>query len=901
MKGLQLFLPFGGGAARMSGRRQCNRMVMIPGLFVVLVITGCLLSLSLLSKYHSSDSSLLLMQNQYSDNLDSSLVKRSMTAPKHEQKPQSWSGIRMKKSNDEPLLMSSSSSLLTSSTPSLASSSSSSCFLEAFDLSVNQLQVIPFWDGALASSAWTDESSQGEATSVATMEDFLPIVTPMGEIDLRFRLRPKPTTVMTRTKEEKHSKQQKTGEQKNHDGRGVNKVSYHEAIKGISAYQIIAEMAHSPHETIWDSGKVPMNNGHHNNQNAAFASSWLPSFIEWDTRAAPLVEGTIVRWRVKIWDALGYGPSSSDWSKFGVGPDTHNWIAKWITHPMDYATLLQQSKEDAMTKSDNNSGGNNNNTAASGRGSDSSYNNKRTESNQKQPRTRDLRDLTVSKETCNLWKQRMPLPLARVQFTMDSKRKDEITGALLVASGVGMFSVTMNGKRLSSSSVHDPPLTNFAQRVSYRGFDVTHELTGQNSQQEHHTVGITLAPGWWDHRPINGNIVFMDFMPKGSPSAIAQLHVTYRDGTTEILIPTGGGGGGGVGEHDEAVTTASGKAAPSKRSSLPISWKMGKGSLMESNLYTGEKIDLALQHKYRGWDRPSATNVTTNASPIDWVDPQLYKGVDRQNWRVALKEFAVDGKQQTILSELGPVGPLVPLEIPPVLPVDKIAPSSIIRLGSRDDGRWLLDFGRGMSGVVRFEKGLPEPIVPAMYPRAHNLSVTMNNPETDRYISVVYGDSLEMSTGDINLALVAGFGHHKGGERGKIQNPNQPPLQAGPCFPPEDLIGYQALTQRDVFIVPGNHHGSSTRKLFREARQASFTVHGFRYAEVCCSEEPPTDVYAIQYRTAFPVWGKFDSSNPVFNGGKLCSLEITTYKCRLHCVLSSSQLIRPTHSKQCMK
>ncbi|KAL7579512.1 hypothetical protein ACA910_007889 [Epithemia clementina (nom. ined.)] len=607
--------------------------------------------------------------------------------------------------------------------------------LEPFDLSVNQLQVVPFWHGALPS-----------AEIAATSEDFLPIVT-AGEVDLTFRLRPIPS---------KHNK--------NLDSNCVD------AIQGISAYQIIAERAHAPHVSIWNSGKIQVDN----------EKERIPSSIEWDYRSAPLTAGSIVRWKVLVWDALGDGPAASNWSKFGIGPDSENWAAQWITHPRDYATLFNGNGE---------------------------------------PRVRGLKNLTVSEETCSLWHHRQPLPVARVQFEIVDSHN--IVAALLVATGLGMFSVSMNGKRLSSSSLHDPPLTAFAQRVSYRGFDVTQEI----QQRRNHAIAIELGSGWWDHRPINGAIVYMDFMPKGSLTAIAQLHVSFRNGTTVLLAPTG----------------ADGK------------WKIGKGSLLESNLFTGEKIDLKTEDLNRGWD----TVMPPKTSSIDWVVPEVFESGSVQAWRSTLEAFAVYRKKGN-LSAVAPIGSLVPLEIPPVLPVDKIAPVSTASLGS---GRWLLDFGRGMSGVLRFENGLPEPKEPedGVYPRAHNLSMTLS--KNDRFISVVYGDSLELATGDIALALVAGFGHHAGGEKGvsKRRNVDQ---RGGPCFPPEDLAGYQALTQRDVFIVPGN----AQKRLFKNARQPRFTVHGFRYAEICCSESPPADVFAIQYRTAYQVWGQFGSSNPVFNG-----------------------------------
>ena len=618
--------------------------------------------------------------------------------------------------------------------------------LEPFDLSVNHLQVIPFWDGSLAS---------GE--SVATSEDFLPIVASAEDIDLRFRLRPIPTS----------------------------NPNYVDAIRGISAYQIIAETAHDPHKPIWNSDKVAVEEDEQGNR-------LTPPFIEWDERRATLSVGSIVRWKVLVWDGLGQGPTSSEWSKFAMGPSSRRWEAKWITHPTDYATLFDSSGI---------------------------------------PRKRVIqpRGNPPEPQNCTAWKQRLPLPLARVQFKVLNRQ--EVSSALLVASGLGVFSVSMNGKRLSSSSVQDPPLTDFAQRVSYRGFDITDEIRKQAKQEQQHAIGITLGSGWWDPRPINSAVVSLDFMTHGSLTTIAQLHVTYQNGTRCVLIPTGGGD-----------------------SNDSEQWMFGKGPLLESSLYMGERVDLERMQVNQGWD---TVNMPVTSS-IDWVVPTLYDGSGKlHDWRRKLHNVALFQKRDN-QSAVGPIGKLVPLEMPPVLPVDKIAPVSTVDLGS---GRWLFDFGRGMSGLLRFEKGLPQPMEPAIYPRAHNLSMTLKDDQ-DKYISVVYGDSRELTTGDINLALVAGFGFHAGGER--ASRPKNTLERAGPCFPPEDLVGYEALTQRDVYVVPTG----ASMDLFRHARQPYFSVHGFQFAEVCCSQHPPSDVYAIQYRTAYQTWGSFESSNPVFNGGE---------------------------------
>ena len=80
-----------------------------------------------------------------------------------------------------------------------------------------------------------------------------------------------------------------------------------------------------------------------------------------------------------------------------------------------------------------------------------------------------------------------------------------------------------------------------------------------------------------------------------------------------------------------------------------------------------------------------------------------------------------------------------------------------------------------------------------------------------------------------------------------------------PCFP-EDMDGI--LSQRDVFVAPRDN----VDEAFSRVRQSHFTTHGFRFAEVCCTAQPPAHVRALAYRTAFPEWGTFDSSNVLLNG-----------------------------------
>jgi hypothetical protein len=100
----------------------------------------------------------------------------------------------------------------------------------------------------------------------------------------------------------------------------------------------------------------------------------------------------------------------------------------------------------------------------------------------------------------------------------DGDDDDEISSALLVVSGLGSFRASFDGVPLSSSGPLDPPLTDFAQRVSYRGYDVTRFLINNNdnnnkktktknkakmgekeeesrSAADEHVVGISMGSG----------------------------------------------------------------------------------------------------------------------------------------------------------------------------------------------------------------------------------------------------------------------------------------------------------------------------------------------------------------------------------------------------------------------
>ena len=232
-----------------------------------------------------------------------------------------------------------------------------------------------------------------------------------------------------------------------------------EDIVKISAYRIVARRAHSAPTTdgdendngdadeksiLWDSGKIETPNG-------------LPDVVQCnDSNQCTLTEpGSIIEWSVTVWDSHPNNPKyTSAWTKFAIGPKHNEWIGQWISHPID---IENWSTTDSAAFWGNNKLGH-----------------------------QDI--------ACENWEKRSQLPIFRAQLPeLDVPEDDEISSVLLVVSGLGSFRASLDGVPLSSSGPLDPPLTDFSQRVSYRGFDVTKFLTGGGNVE--HVLGISMGSG----------------------------------------------------------------------------------------------------------------------------------------------------------------------------------------------------------------------------------------------------------------------------------------------------------------------------------------------------------------------------------------------------------------------
>lgn len=152
-----------------------------------------------------------------------------------------------------------------------------------------------------------------------------------------------------------------------------------------------------------------------------------------------------------------------------------------------------------------------------------------------------------------------PEPCHQLRKTFHLNHK--IASARIYATALGLYRLYVNGEA-ADDTLFAPGWTSYNNRLQYQTFDVTRFLTeGENA------IGIMLGNGWfkgnlgWEHQ---WNIYGTE------RAALMQLHVTYTDGTEEVI-----------------------RTDPT--------WSFRSGALLMSELYHGETYDARLETN--GWLR----------------------------------------------------------------------------------------------------------------------------------------------------------------------------------------------------------------------------------------------------------------------------------------------------------
>jgi alpha-L-rhamnosidase len=184
-----------------------------------------------------------------------------------------------------------------------------------------------------------------------------------------------------------------------------------------------------------------------------------------------------------------------------------------------------------------------------------------------------------------------PAPLFRKEFVLEKTVKK----ARLYITALGYYEAYLNGDRIGDY-ILEPAWTNYSTRIFYSVYDVMPQL-----QEGANCIGVTLGNGWYNPLPLRmwGRLNLREYLTIGRPCFIAQLELTYTDGTRKTVI------------SDE-------------------SWKVKDGPILRNNIYLGEVYDARLEVK-------------------DWN----LCGIDMRNWRSAT--IASEQNRRLFVQPLPPI------------------------------------------------------------------------------------------------------------------------------------------------------------------------------------------------------------------------------------------------------
>ncbi|MCH5600571.1 alpha-L-rhamnosidase N-terminal domain-containing protein [Niabella ginsengisoli] len=181
-----------------------------------------------------------------------------------------------------------------------------------------------------------------------------------------------------------------------------------------------------------------------------------------------------------------------------------------------------------------------------------------------------------------------PSPMFRKLF----KAKSNIQSARCYISGLGYYELHVNGKSVNPLTL-DPGFTDYSKRILYKTYDVTDKIKkGSNC------IGIQLGNGWFNEQtPTVWN--FHQAPWRKRPQTICELHITYTNGTSEII------------KTDE-------------------SWSTAIGPLQFDNIHAGTTYDARLEQQ--GWathsfDDSKWKKAKTTKSTADLLETQAMPSV----------------------------------------------------------------------------------------------------------------------------------------------------------------------------------------------------------------------------------------------------------------------------------
>lgn len=298
-------------------------------------------------------------------------------------------------------------------------------------------------------------------------------------------------------------------------GRAVPRLSWHSHVDAQSAYEIevasSAQLLAAGRADLWDSGKTT------DARSVAIAYA-----------GKPLGSREQAYWRVRVWQSgrSTPGPWSriASWQMALLKPA--DWQARWITSPLFPAATSSPGIERWLAA-----------TAA-----DPQFKNPETVSDTIE-KLRDVRPATYFRKT----------------FTIDRPVKS----ARLYSTSAGYSEFFLSGEKIGDR-VLNPAQTDFDKRIYYDVDDLTERLgVGE------HVLGIHLGNGFYAERTAFG----LDKLFYGEPAAIAQLEITFEDGTQTKIVTDG-------------------------------SWQAHPSPILKNGVYSGEVFDA--RERIAGWNSHKA-------------------------------------------------------------------------------------------------------------------------------------------------------------------------------------------------------------------------------------------------------------------------------------------------------
>jgi alpha-L-rhamnosidase len=167
-----------------------------------------------------------------------------------------------------------------------------------------------------------------------------------------------------------------------------------------------------------------------------------------------------------------------------------------------------------------------------------------------------------------------PVPFFRTEFDINFTP----VRARLYVTARGVYEARLNGQRIGDD-YFAPGWTDYRKRIQYQVYDV-------EVQRGRNALGAILGDGWFC-----GNVEWRGRQLYGEkPWFLAQLEVTYEDGSTEIVATDG-------------------------------SWRHNFGPILESDMLMGESYDA--RKELEGWDLPEFDDRTWMPVEAETVEASL--------------------------------------------------------------------------------------------------------------------------------------------------------------------------------------------------------------------------------------------------------------------------------------